>query len=55
MTGPLIPCGRPECRLCNRRPVDEPRGESLPELLVGGAIIVLLFAVVFILWPVLVA
>lgn len=52
MTGPFRPCNRPTCRYCQQqlgRPVVD--HESLPEILVGAAAIVLLFAVLFIVLP----
>ena len=51
MTGPLRPCGRAECRLCHPIPDEERLG--LAEAFIGMAAIVLLFAVLFIVLPVL--
>ena len=53
MSGALRPCGRAECRLCNPRPIHEERHETLAELLLGAAMLVLLFILAFVLLPVL--
>jgi hypothetical protein len=48
------PCGRRECRLCNPRPVhSEPHRDTLAELFLGAAAIVLIFIFTFVLLPVL--
>jgi hypothetical protein len=53
MTTPLRPCGRDACRLCNPRPIhEEPRGETLAELLLGAAMLGLVFILAFVLLPV---
>lgn len=55
MTGALRPCGRPEWRLCNphlRHAVPTRREETLAELLVGAAAIVVLFVLLFVIVPV---
>jgi hypothetical protein len=55
MTTPLRPCGRPECRLCNPRPIhEEPKGDTLATLLLSAAMIVLACIFAFVLLPALV-
>jgi hypothetical protein len=49
----LRPCGNPRCRLCNPRPVHDDRQDTLAELLLAGAAIVVLAFVAFVLLPVL--
>ena len=48
----LRPCGRPGCRLCNPLPA-EPNHETLAELLLATAAVVVLAFVAFVLLPVL--
>jgi hypothetical protein len=46
------PCGRRECRLCNPRPIHaEPHRETLAELFLATAAIVILGIAAFVLWP----
>jgi len=49
----LRPCGNPRCRLCNPRPVHDDRQDTLAELLLAAAAIVVLAFVAFVLVPVL--
>jgi hypothetical protein len=49
----LRPCGRARCRLCNPIPAPEPPNDTLAELLIGAAMLVVLFALAFVLLPVL--
>ncbi len=55
MSPPLRPCGRPECRICRWRAGDRPDsgqpGETLASLLLGAAVIVLVFTLAFVLLP----
>ena len=53
MTGPLRFCGRAECRLCHPIPAPPEERLGLAEAFIGMAAIVLLFAVLFIILPVL--
>jgi hypothetical protein len=52
MSGPLRPCGNARCLLCNPRPAPEPPSDTLPELLLGLAFIVLALLFAFVLLPV---
>lgn len=53
MTGPLRPCGRAECRLCNPRPLHEEPRDGIVELGWGLLLFVLIGIVCFVLLPVL--
>ena len=53
MSGPLRFCGRAECRLCHPVPVPDEERLGLAEAFIGMAAIVVLFALVFIVLPVL--
>lgn len=58
MTPRLRPCGRPGCHVCRWRDTDPPDSghpvdDSLAMLFLGGAAIVVLFVLAFIVGPVL--
>ena len=52
MSGPLRRCTRPGCRLCSNPLPTPDHHETLAELFLGGAALVLLFIVLFVLLPV---
>lgn len=50
------PCSPEGCRYCRPRPmVEEPTQETLAELLLGAAMLVLVFILAFVLLPVMAA
>jgi len=50
----VVLCGRESCLFCNPRPIhDEPRGETLAELLLGAAMLFAAFVLAFVLIPLL--
>jgi hypothetical protein len=51
MSGPLRPCGREECRLCNPDP--EPDADSLASVFIAAAFLFMLFILCFVFLPVL--
>ena len=54
MSGPLRPCGRAECRLCNPEldEIADVRHDDLASLLIAGAAFVALLLIAFVFLPV---